>query len=142
MAAGFLAEIFSVEVFLAEVDLFDFLKSTGRLAEVFAWSGVEDNSDCGSAKAALSKTQRIPQTNLVVNTRNLKPDRTAFFLFCADTLLPQPSLQLMTEIGTHDGNVIFGQAAQQLMLEIVNAGCCRAAIPLLKRPPALVDIFL
>src|SRR6202050_5880423 len=71
--------------------------------------------------------------------------------FRGDNLLPEllpfkPTAKnqppnLAVEIRTQDGDVVLGQTAQQLAIKIVGAcgGC--AAVALLKRATALVDVF-
>src|SRR5208282_4041708 len=48
----------------------------------------------------------------------------------------------MAEIRSHDGCVVFGQAAQQLVLKIISGGGHGGAVALLKRASALVYVFL
>src|SRR5216684_1133003 len=98
---------------------------------------------CGNASAAGRRTPK-PQRAAAASTHHfvcIEPDRTTFFR--EDTLLPETlSLNLAVKIRTHDGDVVLGQAAQQLMMKIVAAGGGRVAVALLKSAAAFVDIFL
>src|SRR5271154_675582 len=49
---------------------------------------------------------------------------------------------LVAEIRPHNRDVILSQTAHQLVLKIFPAGGDRAAVTLLKRAPALIDVFL
>src|SRR5258706_5718073 len=84
----------------------------------------------------------MPQRAAAASTHHFtEPDRTTFD-FREDTLLPETlPLTLAVKIRTHDGNVIFGQTAQQFIMKIFAAGSCRVAVTLLKSAAALVDIF-
>ncbi len=50
--------------------------------------------------------------------------------------------KLTAEIRPHDGDVVFRQTANQFVLKIIPAGRDRAAIALVERAAALVDVFL
>jgi len=49
---------------------------------------------------------------------------------------------LVAEICAHDGDVIFGQTAQQFVLKVIRAGGYGTSVALLKRAATLVDVFL
>ncbi len=50
--------------------------------------------------------------------------------------------KLTAEIRPHDGDVVFRQAANQLVLKIIPTGRHRAAVALVERAAALIDVFL
>src|ERR1043165_4707342 len=49
---------------------------------------------------------------------------------------------LSPKIGAHDGNIIFREAADDLIVEVISTGGGCIAVTLLVRPPAFLDIFL
>src|SRR5271165_2677128 len=48
---------------------------------------------------------------------------------------------LLAEVRTHDGKVIFRQAAHDFLLKVVATGRGRTAVALLKRGAALFNVF-
>src|SRR6185369_8574474 len=49
---------------------------------------------------------------------------------------------LSPKIGAHDGNIIFGEAADDLIVEVISTGGGCVAVTFLVRPPAFFDVFL
>src|SRR5580765_5260536 len=49
---------------------------------------------------------------------------------------------LSPKIGAHDGNIIFGKAADYLIVKVISTGDRCVAVTLLVRPPAFFDVFL
>lgn len=97
--------------------------------------------DADWSQASAGECSRLkPQSAAAAIAHNFKTDR-ATVIFREDTILPEPWPQLAAEIRTHDGNVVFGEAAQQLLLKIIDAHRRRSAVALLKRSATLLDIF-
>src|SRR5690348_16505445 len=46
------------------------------------------------------------------------------------------------KVDAHDGSIVFRQAANDLLAEVVSAGGHAVSVSLLEGPPALFDVFL
>ena len=95
----------------------------------------------GTSAAASGVPNKLQKSAAAKIHQTLETDRTTFY-FSRKLRLPEKSTRSLTpEIWSHDGDVILGETPHQLVLKIIRARCYSAAVTLLKRAAALIDIF-